>query len=138
MFFNPSRSLVNPKSLVYIAEVIGIPEKSLGKVRHDFVLDKSQQYFSARPELETSYIESLIKVTKLNNPRLKAIYINITGNDYQYPIFALTNFRYGIHHFDAADITEIKKGEAVLFCTVDCASYGLKNLYRDDFVTVWR
>lgn len=138
MFFNPSRSLVNPKSLVYLAEVIGIPEKSLGKVRHDFVLDKSQQYFSARPELETSYIESLIKVTKLNDPRLKTIYINITGNDYQYPIFTLTNFRYGIHHFDAADIAEIKKGEAVLFCTLECAGYGLKNLYRDDFVTVWR
>ena len=135
VFFNPSRSLIDPKNLVSIAKQLGVESSYLVKIRHDIVLPREKQYFSVKPELENSYISALKNVKALGDNRL---YIKIGGDDFEYPIWALTNFRVAVINFKDENLYDIKNGNAYLFCTVDCDKYKLKQVFRDKNVTLWR
>lgn len=134
IFYNPTRSLLDPKSLILIARDFGMKETDLGKVRQDLVLPRDQQYFSVKPELASEYISGADKINEL---RPKEIYIKINGNDFEYPIWALTDFKTKITHFQDIDLIKIQQGKALLFCSIDCDTYKLKLLFSEDNITVW-
>ena len=135
IFFNPSRSLLDPKPLISIATKFGMKSSDLEKIRYDLILPREKQYFSVRPELEYSYILALKQVKNFGSEKL---YIKIGGNDFEYPIWALTDFEITIIHFQDRNLDEIRKGQAYLFCTLECDSYRLKQLYKDQYVSLWR
>lgn len=134
IFYNPTRSLLDPKPLIFIAREFGMNETDLGKVRQDLALPRDQQYFSVKPELESEYIAG---VDKINELQPKEVYIKINGNDFEYPIWALTDFKATINHFQEIDLIKIQQGKALLFCSVDCDKYELKLLFSEDNITVW-
>ena len=135
IFFNPSRALLDSKPLISIADKIGMESSDLKKIRYDLVLPREKQYFSLRPELENSYIESLKKV---NDSGVKKLYIKIGGDDFEYPIWALTDFKVQINHFQEIDLGAFRKEQAYLFCTLECEGYQLKLVYKDQYVSLWR
>ena len=135
IFYNPSRSLLNPKPFIVIAEKMGLSDSDLIKIRHDLKVPRELQYFSIRPSLEESYFSALKLINHSVNTHL---FIKIDGNDYEYPIWALTDFEVKIDHFEELDKGEIISGNAFLFCTVDCKRYNLEKLYLDNNVSLWR
>jgi hypothetical protein len=135
LFFNPSRSLLDPKLLVPIAKQLGVNERELSKVRHDLVFSREKQYFSVNPALEDSYLAA---IEKLKTSNVNRLYIKIGGDDFEYPIWALTDFNYSVKHFKNSDMQNLKDGKALLFCTLDCSGYGLESIYLDKYVSLWR
>lgn len=137
VFYNPTRSLLDPKPLLAFAQVFGMDAEDLTKIRHDLALPRERQYFSVRPEIEDSYLEA---IEEFNKQPAEKIYITIGGDDFEYPIWALTDFVVEIRHLDknTSQIEEIKKGEAYLFCTVDCSDLGLNLSYQGEFASLWR
>ena len=134
IFYNPTRSLLDPKPLIFVAKELGIKATDLEKVRQDLVLSRNQQYFSVKPELESPYI---FAVEKINEIRPKEILIKINGNDFEYPIWALTDFKIKIYHFQESDLSKIRQGEAILFCSLECDKYELKLLFKKENISVW-
>jgi len=134
IFYNPTRSLLDPKPLIFIAKELGMKETDLEKVRQDLVLSRNQQYFSVKPELESPYI---LAAEKINEIRPKEIFIKINGNDFEYPIWALTDFKIEIYHFQESDLSEIRQGDALLFCSLECDKYELKLLFKKENISVW-
>jgi hypothetical protein len=134
IFYNPTRSLLDPKPLIFVAKELGMKETDLEKVRQDLVLSRSQQYFSVKPELETPYISA---AEKINEIRPKEIFIKINGNDFEYPIWALTDFKIKINHFQEGDLSKIRQGDGILFCSLECDQYELKLLFKKDTISVW-
>ncbi len=135
LLFNPSRSLLDPKPLVSIARQLGMNDMELNKVRHDLVFSREKQYFSVNPAVEGSYFAAIEKVKTSKAERL---YIKIGGDDFEYPIWALTDFEYQVKHFNESDIQELNDGVAVLFCTIDCSGYRLEPIYSDKYVSLWQ
>jgi hypothetical protein len=134
ILFNPSRSLLDPKSLVSVAEKIGAESTDLEKIRYDLLLPREKQYFSVRPEIEKSYILALQEVETLGVDKL---YLKIGADDFEYPIWALTDFKLPIAHFQDENLIDVQNGNAYLFCTVDCRQYNLKALFKDKYVSLW-
>jgi hypothetical protein len=134
LFYNPSRSLLDPKVLVSIGQRWGMNQGNLDKIRHDFVQTKSSQYFSLKPEIEKFYTNALLEI-KQRDP--KVVYIKISGDEFEYPIWALGDFKYEVKHFSSDKIRNIDSTNALLFCTVDCSSYHLENIYMSEYVNVW-
>lgn len=134
IFYNPTRSLLDPKPLIFAAKELGMKETDLEKVRQDLVLSRNQQYFSVKPELESPYIFAAEKIIEI---RPKEIFIKINGNDFEYPIWALTDFKIEIYHFQESDLSKIRQGEAILFCSLECDKYELKLLFKKENISVW-
>ena len=134
IFYNPTRSLLDPKPLIFVAKELGFKATDLEKVRQDLVLSRNQQYFSVKPELESPYI---FAAEKINEIRPKEIFIKINGNDFEYPIWALTDFKIEIYHFQESDLSKIRQGEAILFCSLECDKYELKLLFKKENISVW-
>jgi hypothetical protein len=135
VFFNPSRSLLDPKPLLSLAERFGMTSRDLVKIRHDLVFSRDQQYFSARPELEQSYISAIEKV---KTSGVRDLYIKIGGDDFEYPIWVLTDFKISIKHYKDENLRQIQSGDMYLFCTVECSQYKLKPIFVDQYVSLWR
>ncbi len=136
VFYNPARSLLDPQPLLVVAQNFGMKTEDLVKVRHDLALPREKQYFSVRPEIETSYLGAIDQFKKQPTERL---YIYIGGDDFEYPIWALTDFEVEIYHLDknSPQLEEVKTGEAYLFCTVDCSDLGLKPSFKGEFASLW-
>lgn len=137
VFYNPTRSLLDPQPLLAFAQEFGMDAEDLTKIRHYLALPREQQYFSVRPEIEDLYLEA---IEEFNKQPTEKIYITIGGDDFEYPIWALTDFDVEIRHLDknTSQIEEIKKGEAYLFCTLDCSNLGLKPSYQGEFASLWK
>ena len=135
LLYNPSRSLLNPQGLVYLGKSIGMQQSDLGKIRHDLSQSREKQYFSVRPEIEKSYINAMLEINK-KAPTI--VYIKIGGDDFEYPIWALSDYKFVVKHFEIDKLEETKDGNSLLFCTEYCAGFGLKNLYKDEIVSVWQ
>jgi hypothetical protein len=135
LLFNPSRSLLDPKLLVPIARQLGGNERELSKVRHDLVFSREKQYFSVNPAVEGSYLAA---IEKMKTSKVNRIYIKIGGDDFEYPLWALTDFNYSVKHYKDSDIQDLSDGKALLFCTLDCSGYGLEPMYLDKYVSLWR
>ena len=134
LLYNPSRSLLDPKVLVSIGQSWGMNQSNLDKIRHDFVQTRSSQYFSLKPEIDKSYTNAFLEI-KNRDPEI--VYINISGEDFEYPIWALGDFKYAIKHFSPDNISAVNTNKALLLCTVDCSSYGLENIYMSEYVSIW-
>lgn len=134
LFYNPSRSLLDPKVLVSIGQSWGMNQSNLDKIRHDFVETRSSQYFSLKPEIEESYTTAFLEIKK-RDPEI--VYINISGEDFEYPIWALGEFKYTVKHLSPNNIPDFSKNDSLLFCTVDCSVYSLENIYMSEHVNVW-
>ena len=134
LFYNPSRSLLDPKVLVSIGQSWGMNQSNLDKIRHDFVETRSSQYFSLKPEIEESYTTAFLEI-KNRDPEI--VYINISGEDFEYPIWALGEFKYTVKHLSPNNIPDFSKNDSLLFCTVDCSVYSLENIYMSEHVNVW-
>jgi hypothetical protein len=135
VLFNPSRALLDPKPLVAVAEIFGMKSSDLEKIRHDLALPRESQYFSVRPEIENSYIAAIEEVKAAG---VEKLYIKIGGDDFEYPIWALTDFEVSVAHFQESNLQEVKAGNAYLFCTLECDQYKLKPIFTDQYVSFWR
>ena len=135
IFFNPSRALLDSKPLITVADKLGMQSSDLKKIRYDLMLPREKQYFSVRPELENSYIKAIKQVKDSGTEKL---YIKIGGDDFEYPIWALTDFKVKIIHFQDINLEEIKQGQTLLFCTVECNMYKLNLEFKDQYVSLWR
>ena len=135
LLFNPTRSLLNPNLVVYFAERFTSNDYNKERIRHDLILTRESQYFSSRPEIENSYLSAL-KIINVSN--IERLYLKIGSDDYEYPIWALTNFQLEVFHFREEDTMELEKNNSYLFCTVACDQYQLKLLYKDNYVSLWR
>lgn len=135
LFYNPSRSLLDPKVLVSIGQSWGMNQSNLDKIRHDFVETRSSQYFSLKPEIEKSYTTAFLEI-KNRDPEI--VYINISGEDFEYPIWALGEFKYTVKHLSPDNIPDFSKINALLFCTLDCSGYSFENIYMSEYVSIWK
>jgi hypothetical protein len=135
IFFNPSRALLDSRPLISVADKIGMSSIDLEKIRYDLFLPREKQYFSVRPELAKPYIEALKEVKDGGAAKL---YIKIGGNDFEYPIWALTDFKVKIIHFQDINLGEVSQGQAYLFCTIECDMYKLDSVFKDQYVSLWR
>ena len=135
VFFNPTRALVNPKPLTIVAKGLGVDSDYLIKIRHDFILPRERQYFSVRPELEKSYIRFS---TLTRNNKISKVYIKIRGDDFEYPLWALTDFSVSIEHFNETDLYNINKSHVYLLCTQSCEHYGLQQIFMDKNLSLWK
>jgi hypothetical protein len=134
IFYNPTRSLLDPRSLISVAQRLGveIPET----VPYHLIQPREIQYFALNPEIQNSYIGA---IDTFNNKRTNELFISIGSSDYEYPIWALTRFEVKIYHFEntKSQLNKLIKGNATLFCTLDCSDLGLKLVYKGDFASLW-
>jgi hypothetical protein len=134
IFYNPTRSLLDPRSLISVAQRLGveIPET----VPYHLIQAREIQYFALNPEIQNSYIGA---IDTFNNKRTNELFISIGSSDYEYPIWALTRFEVKIYHFEntKSQLNKLIKGNATLFCTLDCSDLGLKLVYKGDFASLW-
>jgi hypothetical protein len=135
LFFNPSRVIVDPIRILEVGKVVGMTERNLNKVRNDIEYSRERQYFSLNPEIEDSYINSIEKVKESGT---KKLYVKLGSDDFEYPIWALTNFKIDIQHFREQNIQEIYLGQALFFCTKDCGNYILEQVYKDKNLTLFK
>ena len=126
---------MDSKPLITVADKLGMQSSDLKKIRYDLMLPREKQYFSVRPELENSYIKAIKQVKDSGTEKL---YIKIGGDDFEYPIWALTDFKVKIIHFQDINLEEIKQGQTLLFCTVECNMYKLNLEFKDQYVSLWR
>ena len=135
LFFNPSRVIVDPIRILEVGKVVGMTERNLNKVRNDIEYSRERQYFSLNPEIEDSYIYSIEKVKESG---IKKLYVKLGSDDFEYPIWALTNFKIDIQHFKEQNLQEIYLGQALFFCTKDCGYYILEPFYKDKNLTLFK
>jgi len=65
------------------------------------------------------------------------LYIKIGGDDFEYPIWALTDFKVSVVHFQENNLQEVETGDAYLFCTLECDQFNLKPIFTDQYVSLW-
>jgi hypothetical protein len=135
LFFNPSRVILDPIRILEVGKVVGMTERNLNKVRNDVEYSRERQYFSLNPEIEESYINSMEKVKESG---IKKLYVKLGSDDFEYPIWALTNFKIDIQHFKEQNLQEIYLGRALFFCTKDCGNYTLEQIYKDKNLTLFK
>jgi hypothetical protein len=135
LFFNPSRVILDPIRILEVGKVVGMTERNLNKVRNDIEYSRERQYFSLNPEIEDSYINSIEKVKESGT---KKLYLKLGADDFEYPIWALTNFKIDIQHFKEQNLQEIYLGQALFFCTKDCGNYILEQVYKDKNLTLFK
>jgi hypothetical protein len=135
LFFNPSRVILDPIRILEVGKVVGMTERNLNKVRNDIEYSRERQYFSLNPEIEDSYINSIEKVKESGT---KKLYVKLESDDFEYPIWALTNFKIDIQHFKEQNLQEIYLGQALFFCTKDCGNYILEQVYKDKNLTLFK
>jgi len=136
IFFNPARSILNPQILMSTAKFIGMSDSDLKKINWDLVLPKEKQYFSVRPTSYKAYSDTLDIIKKSSRG---TIYIFINSDDYEYPIWALTDFKKKIYHFENSNkqIMDIMNNRAYLFCTMQCNEFGLRKIHTSGYITLW-
>jgi hypothetical protein len=135
VFFNPTRAIANPKPLILIGQSLGVKSEYLNKIRYDLTLPRESQYFSARPEKEESYIQAGELIKEIG---ISKLYLKIGGDDFEYPIWALTGFSVLIDHFEESNIYEFEEGNVYLLCTQSCEKYGLELVFMDKYLSLWK
>jgi hypothetical protein len=134
IFYNPTRSLLDPRYLTSVAQRLGVevPET----VPYHLILPREEQYFALNPGIQNSYLGA---IDTFNEKKTDKLYVSLGSNDYEYPIWALTRFEVEIYHFEntKTQLNELKKGNATLFCTLDCSDLGLNLVYKGDFASLW-
>lgn len=88
-----------------IPYLLGNPTRPIFGKNSLFIQKIEAQYFNNRPNIEKSYLEgvSLIKKSKCNR-----IGLNINGDDYEYPIWALLKEQKPvIQHYPVDNITKV-------------------------------
>lgn len=135
LFFNPSRVILDPIRILEVGKAVGMAEGNLNKVRNDIEYSRERQYFSLNPKIEDSYIVSMEKVKESG---IKKLYVKLGSDDFEYPIWALTNFKINIQHFKEQNLQQVYLGQALFFCTKDCGYYILEQVYKDKNVTLFK
>lgn len=135
LFFNPSRVILDPIRILEVGKAVGMAEGNLNKVRNDIEYSRERQYFSLNPKIEDSYIVSMEKVKESG---IKKLYVKLGSDDFEYPIWALTNFKINIQHFKEQNLQQVYSGQALFFCTKDCGYYILEQVYKDKNVTLFK
>jgi hypothetical protein len=135
VFFNPSRAIVNPTSLVEVAKKVGMESDDLNKIRYDLELSKEQQYFSLQPELEKPYISM---ARYLQKSKVDKLLIKVGGDDFEYPIWALTDFKIEIRHFDMDETSSLYSTNNYILCTTYCKGDNFRLLLKNKNISLWK
>jgi hypothetical protein len=131
LFFNPTRTLLDPIMLEPIATRIGIDSNDLLMMRHDLIYTRDEQFFSARPELANSY-QNAIKIIEREQPEILSLYLG--DDDFEYPLWALTKYDLDLFH---TEVIRFDRPGGIIICTKNCNNTTYQTLYVDENLVLY-
>lgn len=131
LFFNPTRTLLDPIILEPVAIRMGIDSNDLLMMKHDLIFTRDEQYFSARAELANSYLNA-VKIIEQEQPTVLSLYVG--DDDFEYPLWALTKYKFNLLH---TDVIQLNSPREIILCTKKCDNTTYPTLYVDDNLVLY-
>jgi hypothetical protein len=137
-FYQPGKSLFNPKPLYVVANKLGLTTNTTEGLRHDLNLPRSSQYFAFKQKIEGSYLGA---IQMINKNKYKVIYVVSSTDDIEFPIYSLTNYKVPLVHLETkhSQIELLPNDKSsVILCTFRCFDLNYDKVYESKFVTLFQ
>jgi hypothetical protein len=138
LLYQPGKSLLNPKPLYIAASKLGISTAAAEGLRHDLKLPRHIQYFAFSQKVQDSYIDATELIIKNN---YKSIFLISSGDDIEFPIWSLTDYKIPVVHIDIENISSeylSNSSSSVLFCSTKCSVPNFVKIYESEFVNLYQ
>lgn len=126
IFWNPGRTLFNPKILIEVGEVLKVDKSLLEEARQDVTLSEFDQFTRTRPEYKDLLISLSQRYSELENSKIG---LSLGGDDLEFPIYRIF-FGKGnkVNHLNY-NLLE-NKDSKIIVCTFSCNWPGYNLVYQ--------